>query len=179
MRDIEKTAIHEAGHAVAYVRLVRPLGFRLRSVSVYMAATSVDDEAIEGGIVDSNGAVLAELPTIAAGTSDEQTVKLCTAAGVMLLAGYAANRAFGMAEKPARWGAEHDWLTCASRYVKPRQLKHYALTYMALPENKRLVRTVADGLLAHGWLDELEVLSAMEYIAEENLVTNPMDLFLF
>jgi hypothetical protein len=132
-----QTAIHEAGHAVAFYRLFE--NFRM-SWYVTIVPDPDDDtlghHAFEGDFSNPDR------------DSDHET---CSCAG------YGAVRASGQEESEATWGCGFDFENVRSDL---EAAKARALDLMTRPENVRAVQRLADELLSRETIpgDEIEVL---------------------
>ena len=152
-----ETALHEAGHAVAHVRLdIQQTGVSIKPVPEQGRLGAVNAEGIEN-VWDSEGA-------------QAQVLAYC--------AGYAALIAVGLEEARAVEGADDDF-DSAVELIESWGLdgtieiwKQRAVSMMQEPRNLLAVRTVAerlerDGSLDDQWIDMLVDLADGEISSKE------------
>ncbi len=132
-----KTAIHEAGHAVASVRL-----FPDRLV----LEVSIEPEPDKGLL----GKHAADELTVLCSTPDEQAAASFEAEAIYSCAGYAAVLAAGYPEAEAIAGCESDFAEAGDLLDIG---KSKAVELMQRPENQQAVKHVADELSRHRCLD--------------------------
>lgn len=134
--DLKLTALHEAGHAVAHVRLEIQQG----------RATIVPDD-------QNAGAVSAE------GVEHVYSAEAATPMVEAYCAGYAALVAAGYSEELAAAGAGNDFANAElliEQWNLGGDLQHWklrAVELMGTPANRRAVELVAEHLVAHRTLD--------------------------
>lgn len=142
--DLRGIAIHEAGHAVAHVRL------RIDQTSVTVIANG-----------NTLGSANADDSVMHKEDAEEHVLSLC--------AGYAACRALGHTEDEARHGCWDDFSKAEDliQFWELGALDDWlqkALEFCVIPENTAAIRRVADGLMEHktlgaGYVDLLVDLS--------------------
>lgn len=138
-RDIQQTAIHEAGHAVAYARLFPDEPLR--------GLTIVPD-------LDENAAGYAEVPAdlafVGSDMEDTEVEAYFLRVATFCCAGYAATLAFGGDTAEAERGCESDFEDAGHR-LEPAKAR--AIELMAEPANKTAVGLIAEELLKRKTLD--------------------------
>ena len=162
MDDEERiTAIHEAGHAVALVRL-----FSDR----YALDVSIEPEPGKGRL----GTHAAEDLTVLCSTPDEQAAASFEAEAIYSCAGYAAVLAAGYPEAEAIAGCESDFAEAGDLLDIG---KSKAVELMQRPENQQAVKHVADELSRHRCLDGDHV-AVLIYVADGDMTEKEYQAYL-
>lgn len=150
--EVIGTAIHEAGHAVAFVRL-----FPAR------VCGDVSIEPEEGRL----GGHIGEELTVCLNTADEQAEAQFEAEAVYCCAGYAAMLAAGYPEEQAIELCESDFVEAGHRLEVG---KRKAVELMRRPENRLAVERVAEELLHRKRLDGDHILVLIDVADGETTV---------
>ncbi|MDY0746576.1 hypothetical protein SNE35_18830 [Paucibacter sp. R3-3] len=156
--SLDLVALHEAGHAVAHVRLQIP---QLRA------------SIIEAG--DTVGSVRSQCEVWSRDEAAAMAIAYCS--------GYAALVAAGLAETEASAGCDSDF-RCVQDLVVAWQLeggldqiKSAAVSMMIKPENSSAVSLVARELLANRTLDD-DVIDLLVDVADGHCSRDAFDRFL-
>jgi hypothetical protein len=151
------TAIHEAGHAVAHIRL---------GIQQIRATIEPVDSDLEGSVLADDL------------ISDRDDA---SAQALALYAGYAATVAAGTPEDAARIGCDDDFskaedLIRSWRIGTADELMRRAVDLMSKPENISAVQLVAGELLTSRTLS-VELLEALVEVADGNATAQEYEMF--
>jgi len=131
MSDTRTTAIHEAGHGVARLRLFPHEHFDHISIEQ-------DDDSLGQIVLTSDTTVISKSATL------EESEELFMADAIFACAGYAACVVAGISEDQAQMGCESDFERAGHRKDSACEL---ALDLLGREENVRAVHLVADKLM--------------------------------
>lgn len=137
MSDLKSTAIHEAGHGVARLRLFPNEHFDHISIEQ-------DDESLGQIVLASDTTVISKSATI------EEGEELFMADAIFACAGYAACVVAGFSEEQALMGCDSDFERAGHRKERACEL---ALELLRRDENVRAVQLIVDKLLELNIID--------------------------
>lgn len=130
--SLDEIALHEAGHAVAQIRLFP---------SVYIEEMTV----IPDPEIDAMGRIAFPEVVFTAADDEERYEGYLKRYAVVACAGYAALRAAGRSHELSSWGTDYDY-EAAGRYLDHGKAE--AIKLMSAPENIAAVQRVAAELTA-------------------------------